>query len=47
VTPATFQDLVRVIKAEKLLEKKTGRPSKLTVENQVLMIDVAEERDES
>jgi hypothetical protein len=37
VTPATFQDMVRVIKAEKLLEKKTGRPSKLSVENQVLM----------
>lgn len=37
VTPATFQDMVKVVAAEKLLEKKTGRPSKLSVENQVLM----------
>lgn len=37
VTPATFQEMVKVVAAAKLLEKKTGRPSKLSVENQVLM----------
>lgn len=37
VTPATFQQMVKVVAAEKVLEKKSGRPSKLSIEDQVLM----------
>jgi Helix-turn-helix of DDE superfamily endonuclease len=37
VTPATFQDLLKVIAAEKILAKKSGRPSKLSLEDQWLM----------
>lgn len=37
VDQETFQEMVKVVAAEKVLQKKTGRPSKLTVEDQVLM----------
>jgi hypothetical protein len=37
VTPETFQEMVKVIGAEKVLAKKSGRPSKLSFEDQVLM----------
>ena len=37
VTPATFEQMVKVVAAEKVLAKKSGRPSKLSVEDQVLM----------
>jgi hypothetical protein len=37
VTPATFEQMVKVVKAEKVLAKKSGRPSKLSIEDQVLM----------
>jgi hypothetical protein len=37
VTPATFQEMVKVVAAEKVLAKKSGRPSKLSFEDQVLM----------
>ena len=37
VTPATFQEMVKVIAAEKVLAKKSGRPSKLSLEDQLLM----------
>ncbi len=37
VTPATFEQMVKVVAAEKALAKKSGRPSKLSIEDQVLM----------
>jgi Helix-turn-helix of DDE superfamily endonuclease len=37
VTPETFTQMVKVVAAEKVLAKKTGRPSKLSIEDQVLM----------
>ena len=37
VTPATFKQMVQVVAAEKKLAKKSGRPSKLSIEDQVLM----------
>ena len=37
VTPATFEQMVKVMAAEKVLAKKSGRPSKLSIEDQVLM----------
>ncbi len=37
VTPATFKQMVKVVAAEKVLAKKSGRPSKLSIEDQVLM----------
>lgn len=37
VTPAAFEQMVKVVAAEKVLAKKSGRPSKLSVEDQVLM----------
>jgi hypothetical protein len=37
VTPATFEQMVKVVAAEKVLSKKSGRPNKLSVEDQVLM----------
>jgi Helix-turn-helix of DDE superfamily endonuclease len=37
VTPATFTQMVKVVAAEKVLAKKSGRPSKLSIEDQVLM----------
>ena len=37
VTPATFQEMVKVLEAEKVLAKKSGRPSKLSLEDQLLM----------
>ncbi len=37
VYPETFQEMVKVVAAEKILQKKTGRPSKLSVEDQILM----------
>lgn len=33
----TFQDMVKVLAAEKILHKKTGRPSKLSLEDQLLI----------
>jgi hypothetical protein len=37
VTPETFEQMVKVMAAEKVLAKKSGRPSKLSIEDQVLM----------
>ena len=37
VTPEIFLEMVKVIAAEKVLAKKSGRPSKLSVEDQLLM----------
>lgn len=37
VYPETFKEMVKVLEAEKVLQKKTGRPSKLSAENQILM----------
>ena len=39
VTPATFEQMVKVVAAEKVLAKKSGRPSKLSIEDQVLMTE--------
>lgn len=33
----TFNDMVKVVKAEKMLQKKPGRPSKLSIEDQILI----------
>jgi hypothetical protein len=37
VTPATFEQMVQVVAAEKRAGKKSGRLSKLSIEDQVLM----------
>ena len=37
VNRATFEQMVKVVAAEKILVKKSGRPSKLSIEDQVLM----------
>jgi hypothetical protein len=37
VYPETFKNMVKVLGAEKVLQKKTGRPSKLSTEDQILM----------
>ena len=37
VTPEVFEERVKVIATEKALAKKSGRPSKLSFEDQVLM----------
>ena len=37
VYPETFKDMVKVLAAEKVLQKKSGRPSKLSLEDQILM----------
>ncbi|MBE5232276.1 MAG: IS5 family transposase, partial [Microcystis aeruginosa PMC 728.11] len=37
VYPDTFNDMVTVLKAEKVWQKKTGRPSKLSTEDQLLI----------
>ena len=37
VYPDTFKDMVTVLKAEKVWRKKTGRPSKLSTEDQLLI----------
>jgi Helix-turn-helix of DDE superfamily endonuclease len=37
VTLETFKQMVKVVAAEKVLAKKSGRPSKLSIEDQVLM----------
>jgi Helix-turn-helix of DDE superfamily endonuclease len=37
VTPGTFEQMVKVVASEKVLAKKSGRPSKLSIEDQVLM----------
>jgi hypothetical protein len=37
VTSGTFTQMVKVVAAEKVLAKKSGRPSKLSIEDQVLM----------
>ena len=37
VTPATCEQMVKVVAAEKVLATKSGRPSKLSIEDQVLM----------
>ncbi|MFM8004448.1 MAG: transposase family protein, partial [Dolichospermum sp.] len=33
----TFNDMVKIVKAEKILQKKPGRKSKLSIEDQILM----------
>ena len=33
----TFKEMVKIVKTEKILQKKSGRPSKLCVEDQILM----------
>jgi hypothetical protein len=33
----TFEQMVKVVEAEKVLAKKSGRPSKLIIEDQILM----------
>ena len=35
--PDTFKDMVTVLNAEKVWQKKTGRPSKLSTEDQLLI----------
>lgn len=37
VTLGTFEQMVKVVAAQKVLAKKSGRPSKLSIEDQVLM----------
>ena len=37
VRPETFDRMVKLVEKQTLLKKKTGRPSKLTLENQVLL----------
>ena len=37
VRPETFKDMVTVLAAEKVWQKKTGRPSKLSTEDQMLI----------
>lgn len=37
VTLGTFEQMVKLVTAEKVLAKKSGRPSKLSIEDQVLM----------
>ena len=37
VTLGTFEKMVKVVATEKVLAKKSGRPSKLSIEDQVLM----------
>jgi hypothetical protein len=37
VHPETFNEMVKVLSAEKILQKKTGRPSKLSLEDQILI----------
>jgi Helix-turn-helix of DDE superfamily endonuclease len=37
VSFGTFEQMVKVVAAEKVLAKKSGRPSKLKVEDQILM----------
>ena len=37
VYPDTIKDMVTVLKAEKVWQKKTGRPSKLSTEDQLLI----------
>jgi hypothetical protein len=37
VSPETFRDMVKVLEAEKILQKKTGRPNKLSTEAQLLI----------
>jgi hypothetical protein len=38
VTPETFEQMVKVVAAEKVLAKKSGRPSKSSIEDQILML---------
>lgn len=37
VYPEVFKDMVKVVKVERMLQKKTGRRDKLMIEEQVLM----------
>jgi hypothetical protein len=37
VSKETFKDMVTVLEVEKVLQKKTGRPNKLSTEEQLLM----------
>lgn len=37
VRPETFKDMVKVLEVEKICQKKTGRPSKLSTEDQLLI----------
>jgi hypothetical protein len=32
-----FKEMVKIVKAEKILQKKSGRPSKLCISDQILM----------
>ena len=37
VSPQTFNQMVKIVKNHEKSKKKTGRPSKLSLENQILM----------
>ena len=37
VTPQTFNLMVKIVKKQAKAQKKSGRPSKLSIENQILM----------
>ena len=37
VTPQTFKQMVKIVEKQAKAKKKTGRPSKLSLENQILM----------
>lgn len=37
VHTSTFNEMVKIVKAEKIIQKKSGRPSKLRIEDQILM----------
>jgi hypothetical protein len=37
VSPETFKEMVKILEAEKVLRKKTSRPSKLSAKDKILM----------
>ena len=37
VTPQTFKRMVKIVEIQEKAKKKSGRPSKLSLENQILM----------
>ena len=37
VTPQTFNRMVKIVEIQEKAKKKSGRPSKLSLENQILM----------
>lgn len=37
VYPETFKNMIKVVSAEKVIQSKPGRPSKLSIEDQILM----------